>query len=112
MMIEIRYVLDQHALLDFYSANSLKQQSADGYVAPLRHIVLIPSQSVFVLSPYKCCVLNGEATNKNVIVFGLTWSIHLTQIQQSLDTYYLYNNVSKIFMEYIIWTCKPIPICL
>jgi hypothetical protein len=26
---EIRFVLDQHALLEFYSASSLKQQSAD-----------------------------------------------------------------------------------
>ena len=27
----MRFVLDQHAELDFYSANSLKQQSADGH---------------------------------------------------------------------------------
>ena len=31
----------------------------------------IPSQPVFVLSPY-CCVLSGEATNTNFIVVGLT----------------------------------------
>jgi hypothetical protein len=37
--------------LDFYSASSLKQQSADGHVTPLGHIILIPSQPVFVLSP-------------------------------------------------------------
>ena len=48
---EVRFVLDQHAYLDFYSASSLKQQSADKHVAPLRHIILIPSQSVFALSP-------------------------------------------------------------
>jgi hypothetical protein len=34
-------------------------------------ILLILSQPVFALSPY-CCVLNGEATNTNFIVFGLT----------------------------------------
>ena len=34
---EGRFVLDQHAELDFYVASSLKQQSAD------RHIILIPS---------------------------------------------------------------------
>jgi hypothetical protein len=28
-------------------------------------------QSVFALSP-QCCVLSGEATNTNFIVFGLT----------------------------------------
>jgi len=43
------------------------------HVAPLGHIVLIPSQSVFALSPY-CCVCSWEATNTNFIVFGLTRS--------------------------------------
>jgi hypothetical protein len=33
-----RFVLDQHAELDFYRANSLKQQSAGRHVAPLRHL--------------------------------------------------------------------------
>ena len=33
---EVRFVLDQHSLLDFYSASSLKQQSPDRHVAPLR----------------------------------------------------------------------------
>ena len=59
----------------FNSASSLKQQSADRYVAPSGHIILIPIQPVIVfalaLSPY-CCVLSGEATNTNFIVFGLT----------------------------------------
>jgi hypothetical protein len=39
------------ALLDFHSASSLKQQSTDRHVAPLEHIILIRSQSVFALSP-------------------------------------------------------------
>jgi len=47
----VRFVLDQHAELDFYSASSLKQQSADRHVAPLGHIILIPSRPVFALSP-------------------------------------------------------------
>jgi hypothetical protein len=46
---EIRFVLDQHAELDCYSASSLKQQSVDRHVAPLGHIILIPSQPVFAL---------------------------------------------------------------
>jgi hypothetical protein len=49
---EVRFVLDQHAELDFYSSSSLKQQSAGKHVAPLGHIILIPSQPVFVLSPW------------------------------------------------------------
>ena len=48
---EVRFVLDQYAELDFYSASSLKQQSAGRHVAPLGHIILIPSQPVFALSP-------------------------------------------------------------
>ena len=48
---EVRFVLDQYAELDFYSASSLKQQSAGRHVAPLGHIILIPIQPVFVLSP-------------------------------------------------------------
>ena len=48
---EVRFVLDKHAKLDFYISSSLKQQSVDKHVAPLDHIILIPSQPVFALSP-------------------------------------------------------------
>ena len=34
-----------------FSASSLKQQSAGRHVAPLEHIILIPGQPVFALSP-------------------------------------------------------------
>ena len=47
---EVRFVLDQQAELDFYSASSPKQQSTGRNVAPLWHIILIPSQPVFALS--------------------------------------------------------------
>ena len=47
----IRFVLEQHAELEFHSATSLKQQSVGKHVAPLRHIILILSQPVFALSP-------------------------------------------------------------
>jgi hypothetical protein len=40
----------------FYSASSQKQ-----HVAPLGHIILIPSQPIFALSP-ECYVISGEAT--------------------------------------------------
>ena len=66
---EIRFVLKQHPELDIDSASSLKQQSAGRHVAPLGHIILIPSQPVFALSP-ECCVLR-EATHTNGIV--LVW---------------------------------------
>ena len=35
------------------------------------HIILIPSQLVFALSP-KCCMLSREAINTDFIVIGLT----------------------------------------
>jgi hypothetical protein len=48
---EVRLVLDQHADLDLYSASSLKQESAGRNVTPFGHIILIPSQPIFALSP-------------------------------------------------------------
>jgi hypothetical protein len=48
---EVCFLLDQHAELDFYSASSLKQQSACRDVTPLGHIILIPNKPVFALSP-------------------------------------------------------------
>ena len=48
---EVRIVLDQHAELDFYSASSLKQQSASRNVTPFGHIIMLPSQPIFALSP-------------------------------------------------------------
>ena len=49
----------EHNELDFYSASSLKQQSTNRHVAPLGHIILIPSQSVFALNP-ACLVEKQE----------------------------------------------------
>jgi hypothetical protein len=48
---EVLFLLDQHVELDFFSASSLKQQSAERPVAPLGHIILIPNQSALALSP-------------------------------------------------------------
>jgi hypothetical protein len=47
---EVRFALDQHIELDFYSASSLKQHSAGRHIAPLGYIILIPNQPVFALS--------------------------------------------------------------
>jgi hypothetical protein len=55
----------------FYSARSFKKQSPGKHVAPFVHIILIPSQPVFALTP-ECCVLSVEATNNNFIVLGFT----------------------------------------
>ena len=50
MMRSALYVLDQRALLHFYSTSSLKQQTADRHVATLGYIILIPNHPVFALS--------------------------------------------------------------
>ena len=90
---DVLFVLDQHAELDFYSASSLKQQSGGRHIAPLEHIILIPSQ---------CCVLSEEAINTNFIVFGLTWpgikpTIYLTRGEHANH----YNRVLSWYIDVI-----------
>ena len=54
----VRFVLDQHALLDLYSANLLNQKSACGHFSPLGHTILIwDNQSWLIL-------LNNTWNNK------------------------------------------------
>jgi hypothetical protein len=48
---DVLFIQDQHTELDFYSVSSLKQQSAGRHVALLGHIILIPNQPGFALSP-------------------------------------------------------------
>jgi hypothetical protein len=57
--------------MDFYSASSLKQQSAGRHVTSFGYIILIPSRPVFGFTP-EFCVRSGEAANTNFIVYGLT----------------------------------------
>ena len=54
---DIRFVLDQHTYI--YCASSLKQQSRDRHVAPLWHIILIPSSQVLL------SVLSRKVKNTN-----------------------------------------------
>ena len=54
---DVRFVLEQHTLLDVYSATALQHQSLGRHVAPLGHIILIPSQPVCAHTPW-CHVLN------------------------------------------------------
>ena len=44
----------------------MKQQSTGRHVAPLGHIVLVPSQTFLVLTSW-CCLLSREAKNTNCI---------------------------------------------
>ena len=63
----VRLVLDQYAELNLYSSETLKQQSAGRYVPSLGHVILIPRQPVFALSPL--------CSNKyHFVVFVFTWT--------------------------------------
>jgi hypothetical protein len=57
MKMEARFALDQQTSLDFHSASSLKQQSADRHIAPLGHIILIPSQPVLFFLLNAACLI-------------------------------------------------------
>ena len=48
------------AYLDFYSASSLKQLSVGKRIISLGHIILFPSQPVFVLTPQSCCSVEKQ----------------------------------------------------
>ena len=50
-IFQLYHLCTRHADLEFYRASSLKQQLAGKHVAPLGHIIVIPSQPVFALSP-------------------------------------------------------------
>jgi hypothetical protein len=47
---EVLFVLDKQTWLDFNIASLLKIKITGRYVAPLGHIILIPTQPVFALS--------------------------------------------------------------
>jgi hypothetical protein len=61
---EVRFILDQHAGLDLYSASSLKQQSVGKHVVPLGHIVMIPSR-INLFSPWYCWKIAELALSNN-----------------------------------------------
>ena len=66
---ETRFILDQHAELYFYSASSLKQQSAGRHVAPLGHIILISIQSLLFLLNAACLAEKQQIP----ILYSLVW---------------------------------------
>ena len=71
-------------LIYFYSVSQRKQQSADIHVAPLWHIILIPKQPVFALSPYFCvlCIISNKY---QLIIFGLKYEfVYIHVLKKSL----------------------------
>ena len=71
----VPFVLDQHALLYFYSASSLKQQSSCRHNASLRHIIQIPSQPVFALLLLSfVCLSEKQQKMPILLLYSLVWS--------------------------------------
>ena len=62
---EVRFVLDQHDELDFYSAGSLKQQSAGRHVAPLEHFIHRYKSSTVVITINLVDLRNIHISNDN-----------------------------------------------
>ena len=63
---DVRFLLDQHAELNFHNASSPKQHSVGRDVSPPGHIILTPNSPDFGFC-HICNMLRGEAaTKKNV----------------------------------------------
>ena len=77
------------------------QHSAVRYVTPFVHIIMIPSQPVFVLTP-SCCVFSWEAVNTNLIVFGHDRGSNTRST--SLDMSLLINTLPMRFLHNGRWT--------
>ena len=71
---EFRFVLDQHTEVDFLLVLAHWNNSPRIYMSPYSDTLSwFRRQPLFALSSY-CCMISGEATNTNNIVFGLTRS--------------------------------------
>lgn len=97
--------LDFHSASNIHFFSSLKQymQSMGGHVAPLGHLVLFSSQSVFALN-HQCCMLNRISKYK-IIVFGLTGLVtwcsnpQSRALEASMLNYYTSNVVKKTLVR-------------
>ena len=74
MMADLYYI---NMISFFYSPSSLKKQCACRHVAILRHIILIPREPAFALTPY-WCVLNRGAANTQTRLNRELWTSTLT----------------------------------
>jgi hypothetical protein len=106
---EVRFVLDQHARNFIVLDHFLKQRSTDRHVASVGHIILIPSQPVFALSP-KFCAFFGEATDTNFVVFCLTRSGLEPTIYRTRDEHANHYTIDAVFGFIFcrLSACKPL----
>jgi len=92
---DIRFLLDQHSQLDFYSASLLKPWSTDRHVVPHRNIILIP----FVL-PLSAACLAEKQQKPFIFVFGLTGpGTELTIYHTRLEHAYHYTDT--VCVQYV-----------
>ena len=118
---EVRFVLDQQAELDFYSASSLKQQSADKHVAPLGHIILILSQPVFALNriwpvrrsnPGSTALEASTLTIMPPMQFPRPLEIGLGLLKFSDSSPVVYWNIKYFMVKVSCWPWAPNKFCL
>jgi hypothetical protein len=97
---DVRFVLDQHAELDFYCASSLKQQSAGWHVTPLGHIILILSQPVFALSRL-WAVWSGQT--KDYEIGTLYMQIQLSVLVKYIADIVIISLKINLFLSWYSW---------
>jgi hypothetical protein len=67
LYIKNTLVVDQHIKLDFHTASTLRQLLAGGHVAPLWHIIHIPSFPVLLWRlNIACLVLKQKISNLSI----------------------------------------------
>jgi hypothetical protein len=100
---KVRFVLEQNVELDVYSASSLIPQSVDRHISPLGHIILIPSQPVFILHP-KWWILTGEATHTRFIKVETLLTIGYANVSHVTNVFiakYLFTGSVKILNKIV-----------
>jgi hypothetical protein len=85
---EIRFVLDQHAQLNFYSASSLKQQSVDRHVAALGHIILIRANKSLLFLVNAGCLAEKQQIPILNICFTMPSNTTFATVQSPIDGRY------------------------
>jgi hypothetical protein len=94
---DVRFVLDQHNELDFHSASSLQQQSNDRHVAPLGHIILILSQTIFTF-PLNAAYLMEK--QQIPTIQSLIWPVLIGQLHLQLsDLPYLECDICWLYLQ-------------
>ena len=100
---DVRFVLDQHVWLDFYSASSLKLQSADSMLfRSLRYIIPNPRQPIFALTP-QFCVISGKQQIPVLLVFGLIWPGLEPTIYRTRGEHVNYYTIDAVKIIRLIW---------